>query len=103
MPTVENFAECVGERETQTERLFDMLANETNPQNLKSTKPLMKDGEEPTEVLLALVSSPLLALRERGIAKIMTAKGENGKTVVLAVFGGTNWNPNVGIVLADEK
>lgn len=80
-----------------------MLANETNPKNLDSTKPHMKDGEEPTELLLALVSSPLLALRDRGVAKIMTAKGENGKPVVLAIFGGTDWNPNMGIVLAGEK
>jgi len=61
----------------------------------------MKDGEEPTEVLLALVSSPLLALQKRGVAKVMTAKGQQGQTVVLAVFNSATWNPTVGIVLAE--
>ena len=61
----------------------------------------MKDGEEPTEVLLALVSSPLLALQRRGLARILTAKGENGHPVVLAVFGDSDWNTNVGIVAAN--
>jgi hypothetical protein len=79
-----------------------MLANETTQENLKSTKPRMKDGEEPTEVLLALVSSPLLALQERGIAKVATAKGADGKPVLLAIFSGVEWDQTVGIVLAKE-
>jgi hypothetical protein len=75
-----------------------MLANETTRESLKSTKPRMKDGEEPTEVLLALVSSPLLALKERGLAQILTAKGENGQPIVLAVFKTAAWDQSVGIV-----
>jgi hypothetical protein len=77
-----------------------MLANETTRENLKSTKPRMKDGEEPTEVLLGLVSSPLLALKDRGLAQIMTAKGENGQPIVLAVFTAAVWSEIVGIVPA---
>lgn len=80
-----------------------MLANETTPQSLKSTAPRMKDGEEPTEVLLALVSSPLLALKNRGAAKIMTAKGQNGQSVVLAVLDGMEWDDSVGIIPAKEQ
>jgi hypothetical protein len=77
-----------------------MLANETTRESLKSTKPRMKDGEEPTEVLLGLVSSPLLALKDRGLAQIMTAKGENGQPLVLAIFEAAVWSEIVGIVPA---
>jgi hypothetical protein len=77
-----------------------MLANETTRENLKSTKPRMKDGEEPTEVLLGLVSSPLLTLKSRGEAHVLTAKGENGQSVVLAIFDSATFDPAVGIVLA---
>lgn len=80
-----------------------MLANGTTQGNLKSTAPRMKDGEEPIEVLLALVSSPLLALKERGLAKIMTAKGEQGQPVVLAIFDKTMWDQTVGITPANEQ
>lgn len=79
-----------------------MLANETTPESLKSTEPRMKDGEEPTELLLALVSSPLLTLKDRGVAKVLTAKGSNGQAVVLAIFDSVAWDPNVGIVPAKE-
>lgn len=79
-----------------------MSANETTQKSLKSTEPRMKDGEEPTEVLLALVSSPLLALKARGAAKVLTAKGSQGQSVVLAVFDSVEWDPTVGIVPAKE-
>jgi hypothetical protein len=80
-----------------------MSANETTQKSLKFTEPRMKDGEEPTEVLLALVSSPLLALQKRGIAKVLTAKGANGQTVVLAVFDNVEWDQTVGIVPATKQ
>jgi len=79
-----------------------MLANETTQKSLKSIEPRMKDGEEPTEVLLALVSSPLLALQKRGLAKVLTAKGSNGQDVVLAIFDSASWKQTVGIVLEEE-
>ena len=79
-----------------------MSANETTPENLKSTAPRMKDGEEPTELLLALVSSPLLELQRRGLVKVLTAKGSLGQTVVLAVFDAAEWDSTVGITLAKE-
>ena len=80
-----------------------MLAKGTTPKSSASTTPRMKDGEEPTEVLLGLVSSPLLALKARGIAKVLTAKGSQGQTVVLAVFDSVEWDQSVGIVLAKEQ
>lgn len=102
LPTLANCAESVGDPETRKERWQDMLANETTPKSSQSTKPRMKDGEEPTEVLLALVSSPLLALQARGVAKVLTAKGSQGQTVVLAVFDKSEWDSTVGITLAKE-
>jgi hypothetical protein len=98
MPTLASFAACVGDKETRIERKPDMLANVTTNKNSKPTEPRMMDGEEPVEVLLALVSSPLLALRRRGLAKIMTAKGKDGHSVVLAVFDKAQWDKTVGII-----
>lgn len=77
-----------------------MLAKGTTPKSSQSTQPRMKDGEEPTEVLLSLVSSPLLALKARGVAQILTAKGENGQPVVLAIFDAAEWSATVGIIPA---
>lgn len=67
-------------------------------QNLTSTQPRMKDGEEPTELLLALVSSPLIALKGRGIVRLMTANTETGP-VLLAVFENATFDESVGITL----
>ena len=77
-----------------------MLAKGTTPKNSASSSPRMKDGEEPTEVLLGLVSSPLLVLKSREVVQILTAKGALGQPVVLAIFDAAEWNPSVGIVLA---
>lgn len=79
-----------------------MSEKEITPQNLKSTAPRMKDGEEPIGVLMGLVSSPLMTLKARGAAQIITAKDENGNPIVLAVFGNAIWESNVGIIPADE-
>jgi len=77
-----------------------MSENDTTPKSSSSTGPRMKDGEEPTEVLLALASSPLLALQKRGLVKIATAKNQNGSPVVVALFSGASWSDSVGIVVA---
>jgi hypothetical protein len=90
---------CVGEIETKKERLLDMLANDSTKKSSSGSESRMMDGEEPTEVLLALVSSPLLALQKKGLAKVLTAKGANGQSVVLAVFNNSEWDANSGIVL----
>lgn len=79
-----------------------MLAKGTTPKSSASSSPRMKDGEEPTEVLLALVSSPLLTLKNREVVKILMAKGALGQPVVLAIFDAAEWDPSVGIVLATE-
>lgn len=76
-----------------------MSANETTLTSSESTKPRMKDGEEPTEVLLGLVSSPLLTLKNRGVAKVLAATGEGGRPVVLAIFDAAVWDQSVGITL----
>ncbi len=78
-----------------------MLAKGTTPKNSAFTTPRMKDGEEPTEVLLGLVSSPLLTLKSREVVKILMAKGALGQPVVLAIFDAATWDPSVGIVLAN--
>jgi hypothetical protein len=100
LPAPENCVESVGAKETRIERQLDMSEKGTTRKNSVSTKPRMKDGEEPTEVLLGLVSSPLLTLKARGVAKVLTAKGANGQTVVVAVFDYATWDQTVGIVPA---
>lgn len=75
-----------------------MSESDSTQKSSSVSKARMTDGEEPTEVLLALVSSPLLALQKRGLAKVLTAKGANGQSVVLAVFDQAEWDANTGIV-----
>lgn len=79
-----------------------MLEKEITPRSSNPTEPRMKDGEEPTGVLMALVSSPLITLKARGLATIITAKDENGNPVVLAVFSNAVWESSVGIISANE-
>ena len=52
----------------------------------KKSTPRMKHGEEPTELLLALVSSPLETLCQRNKVQIFSANTPEGQPVVLAVF-----------------
>lgn len=79
-----------------------MSEKETTPMNSESYTVRMKDGEEPTEVLLGLVSSPLITLKQRALTTILTAKGEGGRPVVLAIFPNAVWDDHNGILLADE-
>lgn len=74
-----------------------MSERETTPQNLDYIKEHLKHGSEPTGLLLALVSSPLMTLRDRGLAQVMTAKDESGRPVVLAIFAGVDWDPIDGM------
>jgi len=77
-----------------------MSANDPTQPNSAGSKTPMMDGAEPIEVLLALVSSPLLALQRQGLAEILTANGANGQPVVLAVLNNATWNDLVGILPA---
>jgi len=80
----------------------DTLENAKHPKNSASMKPRMKHGEEPTEVLLALVSSPLMTLRDRGLARIMVANSQDGP-VVLAIFGNAAWSEAGGMTIANTS
>lgn len=75
-----------------------MSENETTQKSSRNTQPRMRDGEEPTELLLALVSSPLLALLARGIANIVTGKDEDGNDVLAVIFANSHWSQSDGIV-----
>lgn len=75
-----------------------MLEKEITPQSLESIKRALKDGEEPTELLFSLVSSPLMTLKDRGVAQVYEAKDEKGDPVVLAIFAGGTWDPDLGII-----
>lgn len=78
-----------------------MSENEITQTSLDSIKAVMKDGEEPTEVLFSLVSSPLITLKNREIAQVYTAKDDQGRPVVLAIFAGATWDELDGLLPAE--
>ena len=57
----------------------------------KSTQPL-KHGDEPTELLIALASSPIETLIDRGAAIVYTANAPDGTPGVLVFFANTSWD-----------
>lgn len=67
------------------------------PSSLPDTLNRMKDGEEPTIVLLGLVSSPLIDLKLRELAKVYSAQ-DGGRPVVLAIIYDAEWIEGKGIV-----
>lgn len=66
----------------------------------KST-PRLKHGDEPNELLLALASSPIDTLIERGAAIVYTANAPDGTPGVLVFFANALWDG--GLVLATES
>lgn len=77
----------------------DTSAQGKTPKSSLDIQKRMKDGEEPTEVLLSLVSSPLIDLQGRALAKILTAQ-DGERNVVLAIFYDSEWVEGSGIVPA---
>ena len=93
----------LGEREDiMTDTRHDTSGQEKTPLNLDVIQKHMKDGAEPTEVLLSLVSSPLIDLKGRELAKILTAELD-GHAVVLAIFFDADWVDGKGIVQSVGK
>ena len=64
----------------------------------KST-PRLKHGEEPTALLLALASSPIETLIERGAAIVYVANAPDGTPGVLVFFANALWTKGT-LVLA---
>lgn len=61
---------------------------------MSSTKstPRLKHGEEPTDLLIALASSPIETLVERGQAVVYTANAPDGTPGVLVFFANASWD-----------
>lgn len=72
----------------------------SDPKSSEKSIPLLKHGEEPTGLLLALASSPIETLCQRNQASVFTANGSDGQPVVLVVFNNTLWRDGV-LVLAN--
>lgn len=103
MPKSEICVESHGEQEDiMTGTQPDMLAKGTSPKSSDDIRKRMKDGEEPVEVLHSLVSSPLIDLKGRELAKILTAE-DGGRKVVLAIFYDVEWIDGKGIVQSVGK
>lgn len=81
-----------------------MSENDPTPQNSKNTSKDLRSGEEPTELLLRLVWSPLETLAKRGLVKVFV-----GKDAIIIMLPDTTYDKTVGLVptvkevLADEK
>ena len=67
-------------------------------QNTNGLPTVLKSGEEPTELLLQLVWSPVETLQARGLARVFVGKG------AVAIFlHKTDLVPHLGLVPTDEK
>lgn len=81
-----------------TERQLDMSEKEVKPKNLSDISPLLKNGDEPTELLLALAWSPIETLVSRGLARVFVGKG------AVAIFlHETDLVPHLGLVPTDAE
>lgn len=76
---------------------LDMSAKEKAPLSSQDIQKRLKDGEEPTIILLGLVSSPLIDLKLRELAKVYSAE-DGGRPVVLAIIYDAEWIDGKGIV-----
>ena len=72
---MENSEECVGGNEMPTERSVDMSAKGIKKSS-HDTKKSMKHGEEPRELLLAIIWSAVETLLDRREARLFTGNGE---------------------------
>lgn len=70
-----------------------MSEKDQTQENLKDTSKSLKNGDEPTELLLQLVWSPTETLINRGIARVLV--GNNSVAVVLK---NTKIDPERGLV-----
>lgn len=52
----------------------------------------LKHGDEPTELLIALASSPIETLISRGQAVVYTANAPDGTPGVLVFLANASWN-----------
>lgn len=75
-----------------------MSGNGQIQQNLPSMPTVMKSGEEPTELLLRLVWSPLETLQARGVARVFVGNGR-----IAVIFENTAISPEIGLVPTVEK
>jgi len=75
-----------------------MSGKDQSQQNSSDTKPGLKSGEEPTELLLALAWSPIETLQARGLARVFVGNG-----AVAVFFHKAELLPYLGLVPTDEK
>ena len=75
-----------------------MSEKEATPKNLQDISPLLKNGDEPTELLLALAWSPIETLQARGLVKVFVGNG-----AVAVFFHKTELIPHLGLVPTDVK
>ena len=67
-------------------------------ESLNTLPTVMKSGEEPTELLLALAWSPIETLQARGLVKVFVGNG-----AVAVFFHKTELIPHLGLVPTDKE
>ena len=73
-------------KKTNKENLLAGLTNEA--QAGAKSQPVMKDGEEPQDMLLALLNSPLKSLLDSQQGKILgTCLNSHGRSTILILYG----------------
>lgn len=78
------------------------MSAKASPTSFSRIRESLKDGDEPTELLLALVSSPLVTLLARNVAYVVTGNdSETSEEVLAVIFTGCRWDESVGIMLRD--
>jgi len=75
-----------------------MSEKEVKPKSLQDISPLLKNGDEPTELLLALAWSPIETLQARGMAKVFVGNG-----AVAVFFHNTELLASIGLVPTVSK
>lgn len=82
-----------------TDTKQDTLAKERGQLSSQDIAKHLKDGEEPTPILLSLVSSPLIDLKLRGLVRIFKFKEDgSGRPAVAVLIYDTEWVEGKGIV-----
>jgi hypothetical protein len=84
---------------TKAERQSDGSTEEA--QDLQNLSTPMKDGQEPSAVLLALLRSPFLTLQERGLALLASAN-YGGKPAIIVIIKNANSTSNGWEFVGDE-
>jgi hypothetical protein len=71
--------------------------------NSEKSTPRLKHGEEPTGLLLSVMSAQLETLIDRGVVQVLTANTPDGAPCVVLVIANTQWTNKVLVLATPES